>query len=155
MTVAVIVLAVALAGAIIGLIAAGVRASSAANGERAAMAVAGIANRTQLAAELERDHERAARVEAETEATNNKTAFVTLQRMANAEREEINRRVQAHLDSGSAADASQFLTGLLAAPLPGVAVDAGDAGSGGSGHTEPAAVSPAVVAPSGDVRRGA
>ncbi len=121
MIVAVVILAAALALSIGGNIAQGYSTSSAVNGERAALAAGAMANRTQQLAEAERDAANARAEKAEAEATENKTAFVTLQRMANAEREEINRRVQAHLESGNAADSAAFLGSLLADPLPGVA----------------------------------
>ncbi len=140
MIVAVIILAAALALAIGGNIAQGVRATSATAGQLADRAALGIANRTQMLAEAERNAAIARATQAEAEAKSATEAFRTLQRMANAEREEINRRVQAHLESGNAADSAAFLGSLLADPLPGVARAPAATASADRGDAKPPTV---------------
>ncbi len=74
-----------------------------------------------LVAEADRDRANARASQAEAERDIASAQLATTVRMANAEREETNRRVQKLLDSGTAADAAGFLSTLLLSPLPGVA----------------------------------
>jgi hypothetical protein len=144
--------AVALAG-LGGITVALLKLSTANDKRQVAVDALAIANRTQIAAERERDQAVAARVQVTAERDAALVQLTATQKLANAAGEEFATRVKARLDSGSAADASVVLDELLAAPLPGVAVAPAVVAAGGHGDAGATAVPAAVAAAAGDAGR--